>query len=226
MKKSSVLSLQEINDLIGKYNSELRKLEYQAGKIQEALFELQSMLGMPDRLPLEAPRSVDVEKFETLDVPAKSSSGLPMAEQAPVVRKRRGRKPKAANEKIIAEKGKKKTGGKEKKTGTPSGEKKPGYRLSQWDTFLLDTLADAGTTLINSELNERAQAYARNNGMDMSASDISGKLSRSIHKLANRRGVLVKMKYPGKGYAYALLDWIDEQGELLPRFQRDWSSNA
>jgi hypothetical protein len=46
-------------------------------------------------------------------------------------------------------------------------------------------------------------------------------LNRSIHKLTHRRGILIKVPYEGKGYAYALSNWVDEGGNLLEDYKRD-----
>lgn len=227
MKKPSILSLQEINDLISKYNSELRKLEYQATKIQEALYDLQRMSVNIEGLQLEAPKTLAEGKFETLEATPAAS-----AEQPATAPKRRGRKKKSETEKKPAA-AKSKRGRKPGVKATkqvpkaqptdqqPEG-KRGGYKLSIWDQFILDTLSTKGITLINSEIYNLAKDYAQDNDIDISNVELRGKLSRSIHKLANKRGEIIKVEFPGKGYAYALQNWVDGNGELHQKYQRNW----
>ncbi len=56
--------------------------------------------------------------------------------------------------------------------------------------------------------------------MNISRSQLRGKINRSIHKLTHKRGILVKVSFPGKGYAYALSSWFDENGKLLLKHKR------
>ena len=227
MKKTSALTLQEINDLIRKYNSELRKLEYQAEKIQEALFELQHMVGQMEGFSIEAPKTVAENKFLTLDVTPSGSEQK--AEQTGPKRRGRKKKSESSTTAPAPAPATAKTGKKGKTTQKSQGAsravaraegKKSGYKLSEWDNFILETLEKKGKSLINSEFYELAKEFVEENSISISNVELRGKLTRSLHKLANKRGSIVKVDFPGKGYAYALENWLDANGEIFAKYTR------
>lgn len=210
MKKSTVLTHHEINDLIRKYQSELRKLEYQVTKIQEALSDLHAM--QEDYAGQEQEVSSANGHSSTAVASSKSSSAAvkkqedPAKKPEPKSKGRPGRKPKAKTGKRIK---------KAKKSGRSSG-----YRLSVWDKFILNALEESNKTLINSELYEQAKEYAAENKIEIPNEKLRGKLSRSIHKLANKRKELVKVPFEGKGFAYALTNWVTAEGKLKQKYSR------
>jgi hypothetical protein len=46
------------------------------------------------------------------------------------------------------------------------------------------------------------------------------KLNRSLHKLANTKELLEKVEYSGRGYAYALKEWVNSKGLLPKKYAR------
>ena len=85
--------------------------------------------------------------------------------------------------------------------------KAKGYRLSEWDLFIMNSIRDAKKPMVNADIMDMAKAKNKKDKVTMSDIDLRGKLNRSIHKLANKRRDLVKTNYPGKGYAYGLAEW-------------------
>ena len=95
-----------------------------------------------------------------------------------------------------------------------------GYRLSDWDKFIIESLIDAQGPLINSDFMELAFEKNRNSKEVLSEDVVRGKLTRSIHKLANKRREITKINFSGKGFAYALPDWLNAKGELKTKYRR------
>ncbi len=95
-----------------------------------------------------------------------------------------------------------------------------GYRLSEWDYFVLDSLKEARMTLVNSDFFKLAAKKIKIEGIEISRSQLHGKINRSIHKLTHKRGILIKVQFSGKGFAYALSNWLDENGKLLLSYKR------
>lgn len=173
------LSKPEVRSLIEKYESELKKLMYQATKVRETILELRAQAGITE------PTLAD-EHFIFDELKKKSSVADLL---------------KSNIEVDLPE------------TGT-------GYRLSKWDHFILDSLRGTNMTLVNSELFKLATQQVKEEGLGLSEVQLRGKLNRSIHKLTHRRGILLKIPYEGKGYAYALSTWLDEEGKLLEIHER------
>jgi hypothetical protein len=95
-----------------------------------------------------------------------------------------------------------------------------GYKLSTWDNFILESLKDAGNVLINSDLQDRIGDWMKKEGIKADENTAKAKISRSIHKLANKKGDIVKTKYEGRGFAYGLKDWFNPNGSLKRKYQR------
>ena len=124
---------------------------------------------------------------------------------APKVAKKAGRKPKASARVSLK--------GEEKKL--------KGYRLSEWDIFIINSIKDANRVLVNAEIMDKAKAKNKKEKVTMDDLTLHGKLNRSIHKLANKRRDLIKVDFPGKGYAYGLAEWADEKGKIRVEFHQN-----
>lgn len=212
----SYLTKVEINDLIKKYQSELRKLEYQVSKTQLTIDELLEMIPMEqnDRYSSFSSRPAlqESEKREPafqeptpVSKPPANSGHETRAEGPTIQVKLAPPSPKA-----VVSKKKERPGMRKRKKG--------GYRLSEWDQFLLDTLENEQRLMLTSEFLDIGLEMQKGSEDPMSESEIKGKLSRSIHKLANKRGSIVKVQTSGKGFAYALRSWFTASGELKSRY--------
>lgn len=152
------------------------------------------------------------EKVET-----KTTESAPVAETTEAPKKKRGRPKKDATATAAAKPSKKKAS---KERTLKDEESTPkGYRLSDWDLFIINTIKKSGRVMVNFELMEKALARVKREKMDLDEMALRGKLNRSIHKLTNRRGDLVKVEdYPGKGFAYGLPEWRDENGNVRAEY--------
>jgi hypothetical protein len=207
------LNALEIRDLINRYKSELRKLDFQVEKTQGTIADLEAQLG--ERL-----------RYEDMEASAAPEA---VAQQTTPPAKKRGRPRKPEKAASNGAKPKKKAAsGSRKKSGpaarAPIGPKpmKRKRKLSEWDEFVLDTLKKSNTALISSELLDKAEKKnKRKSGSDkLTDIQLKRKLNQVLHKLANKRGAIVKTQYEGKGFAYGLPEWYDDDGHLKSEFQR------
>ena len=177
---STGLTNLELQDLINKYKSELRKLDYQIADVTATIAELEELL------------ETDLKRQDT----------------AVTIRKKRKRKP-----------------GRPSKIKTETREKikksrKEGYSLSVWDKFVLDGIKDSGKVLINTELLDIVKQKAIEKKIFTNDYLIKEKLNRVLQKLANRRKNIVKVKYQGRGFAYALPKWVNPNGSLDKQYEK------
>jgi hypothetical protein len=210
----------EIRDLLNRYRSEMRKLEFQMRRIQSTVEDLSEVLG-------EEPPTAPVRTASSSSTTKKRGPGRP-----PKKKKRGpGRPPKSESSKRGPGRPPKKKRGpgrppKKRGPGRPPksknkskrGRKKGSYRLSDWDKFILNTVDNADKPLINSELFDRAQEW--DTAKDMSDDDVKQYISRSIHKLANKHKTLNKVPYEGRGYAYATDKMVFNNGKLKKEYSR------
>lgn len=92
-----------------------------------------------------------------------------------------------------------------------------GYRLSDWDKFIIESLKTKQQALITQDFLDIAKD---NPDIKSGEAQIKVKLNRSLHKLANRKGVLAKVEHSGRGYAYALNEWVNAKGALPKKYAR------
>jgi hypothetical protein len=81
---------------------------------------------------------------------------------------------------------------------------KGGYRLSDWDQVLIDAVNKARQPLKKTELDALFQGHDLAKKAKMDDEAVYTKVSRVLHKLANKRGILKKVPTEGKGFAYTL----------------------
>ncbi len=194
----SHLTKLEIEDLINRYRSEMRKLQYQINNVQHAINDLYSL--MPDSGSVNGaspakPAASAPSTMSTVDSPAK---------------------PAAAKEKVTTAQEEE-----EDEDDLNIEQLGKGYRLSDWDLLIINALKSEKKVLINSDLFEAGRRKVEKDGVKMSDQDIKGKLNRSLHKLANKRGALKKIPHTGRGFAYALSTWVDKNGNLKDKYQRN-----
>ena len=236
MPKSN-LKLPELKELLVRYQGELNKLDYQSGKIKSIISDLEG-----DINSLES-KSISKLKAKTA---SKRKVGRPKkAEASTAAPKRRGRPPKAAaavTKKKTASKpvvvkskifdsastptpAKKRGRPKKAVAETPAKPQVPvtktdmgGYRLSEWDNFVLDTIKGKNKIVITKELIDQAPKYFKKPRLQ--ETEIKNKLNRSLHKLANKRKAILKVPYEGRGHAYALPEWQSKTaGSIMKKYQ-------
>ncbi len=206
--KVSQLTLEETQNLIESYQSQLKTVEFQTAHLQKVLGSLTKHLDK--KLKQKSREDARLAKAAKKPAASRSQTKKVVAEDAPAAKvsapAKSTRKSKPTTKrKVDGRKNRKITGG---------------YRLSEWDSFLLDTLKDQNRALINSEILDYAEAYNKSKGKAKLTNEIlRRKIAASMHKLANKRGEIVKTTYSGKGYAYALPEWT-RAGKLKKEFAR------
>lgn len=146
---------------------------------------------------------------------APSAGGTETSESPAKEKKSTGKRGRPRKVKAEGEEPKKKAGRK----GKSSDKSASGYRLSTIDNMIIEALTQRGKVMINSELLDYVENKADEIGEQLSADEIKLRISRSLQKLVNRRGDLVKVPYEGRGFAYALPKWLDGDN-VKNKFQR------
>lgn len=258
------MTVQEVEELMLRYSSEIRKLSYQIEQSQKALDDLKNQL---EEAPKQAaaPKTTAMEqqepaakkepaatkkepaakKAKASKATAKKTAAPKATETAAEAPKRgRGRPPKAGSKpaapKAAADAPKRGPGRppknagaspapvKEKKAKKPAApkvrtlaqeESKPkGYRLSEWDLFIVNTLKASKKAMVKADFSKKAMEKIKKEKLSLGEQELQGKLTRSIHKLSRKRGELIKTDYPGKGSAYGLAEWADAKGDIREEF--------
>lgn len=219
------LSPLEIRDLINQYRSDLRKLHFKTVKTQAIVKELEQYvteaeeaLAIEEAKIQELPAAPAVQVAKESDEGTDTPSAASKAKATP--KKKPGPKPGKA-------KGKKKTSSrgpgrppkkKEEKAAKPKGKRgRPAGKLSEWDNLVLQSLKDKKKVLTTSDF---AKIAVEDPSIKSGEAQIKVRLNRALHKLANKQELLSKVDHPGRGFAYALRDWLDRKGNLPKKYER------
>jgi len=104
------------------------------------------------------------------------------------------------------------------KRGRKKGSKATGYKLNEWDQALVDAIRTKGKVMINSEMVDVFDTLNQSMKLGLKEADLKNKLNRTLTKLANRRDILAKTSYSGKGFAYGLNEWL-RNGKMMKKYQ-------
>ena len=88
------------------------------------------------------------------------------------------------------------------------------YPLSEWDKIILDIVSESGKAQLSKDIYEKAFAKSKEVGIFIDEIKSKAKINQCLVKLTNRRSDLKKVKYGGRGFAYCLPEWINENGIL------------
>lgn len=88
------------------------------------------------------------------------------------------------------------------------------YPLSDWDKIILDIISESGKAQLSKDIYEKAFAKSKEVGIFIDEIKSKAKINQCLVKLTNRRNDLKKVKYGGRGFAYCLPEWINENGIL------------
>jgi hypothetical protein len=88
------------------------------------------------------------------------------------------------------------------------------YPLSDWDKIILDIISESGKAQLSKDIYEKAFAKSKEVGIFIDEIKSKAKINQCLVKLTNRRSDLKKVKYGGRGFAYCLPEWINENGIL------------
>lgn len=92
---------------------------------------------------------------------------------------------------------------------------KRNFPLSEWDKLIINTLQESGKVMINQEIYDSIVDELKARELFRDEMKAKAKLNQSLVKLANRRGDLIKVRFEGRGFAYALPEWME--GSRLKR---------
>ncbi len=85
----------------------------------------------------------------------------------------------------------------------PEKTRKP-YPLSTWDKLVLEVIKDNGKPTTSKEIYDKVMAKAEKMGIAMDEAKMKAKINQCLVKLSGRRDDLKKLKYGGRGFAYAI----------------------
>ena len=88
------------------------------------------------------------------------------------------------------------------------------YPLSDWDKIILDIISESGKAQLSKDIYEKAFVKSKEVGIFIDEIKSKAKINQCLVKLTNRRNDLKKVKYGGRGFAYCLPEWINENGIL------------
>jgi hypothetical protein len=202
----------EIHDLINKYNSELKKLEFQIEEVKMTISGLENMMkdvNLREKVTFAKVKSR--KKIEPDKIP--SGKGSVLSQKKKEFKTEAKIKIKKA---AVDNKHAKKVSA---KNADLNAETK-GYKLSDWDNFVIQSIDQSGKILITAEIIDLVKNKMISSGKKTTDKEIKNKVTRSLQKLVNRRGDLSKVSYKGKGFAYAMPKWVDKKGKINSDFKR------
>lgn len=95
----------------------------------------------------------------------------------------------------------------------PKKERKP-YPLSQWDKFIIESITANGHATLSKDIYASVKDKAIAADIFVNDDKSKAKINQCLVKLTNRRNDLRKVKYKGRGFAYALPEWYDDRNRL------------
>lgn len=101
-----------------------------------------------------------------------------------------------------------------------SNPRKP-YPLSSWDKIILDIISENEKAMLSKDIYDNVFKRAKDVGIFIDDIKSKAKINQCLVKLANRRSDLIKVKYGGRGYAYCLPEWVNENGTLKKEYKTD-----
>lgn len=195
----------EIEQLISVYHSELRQLTYRVLSVRKNIEQLETALTKQSQTKRQSLVSAPAVVANKPAAPILAAPAVTATVSAP--------SPSTSSSS--------KSGSKApKKVSMPEPVQVRRVRkLSPWDQFIMTTLQTKDKVLIMSEFLEIVK-----NDFDgakgWTEAKIKSKLNAVFHKLANKKGSIVKISFEGRGFAYALPKWLNPAGELKKKYRR------
>lgn len=229
------LSSSEIQDLINKYHSELKKLEFQVDEVITTIAQLERFLENVSGREKYAVSKVKVRKSKSLSItPSASSTSIKKGVRGRPKKIKEVEKAgpkKTTAKKAVAKKGIAKKSVAKRAVPVKTAKKanfakkakkaeKNGYKLSSWDQYVIESIKQSNQIRITQEIIDFVKNKATADKLNTSEEEIKNKVTRSLQKLANRRNDIIKVPYKGKGFAYAIPAWFSSKGKLDSKFKR------
>jgi hypothetical protein len=169
------LSFLERRELLEKYRSDLRKVDFERDYLTQLIQRLENELQIPST-QMAAPQQQRAYS-------APKTVAAPAAAKAP-----------------------KKTRSYSKSSGADTLEKQRAYgiKLSSWDVLMLNTLENITEPLNSGSLLEIFEAENASLSKPLDDKQLRNALSRTVHKLANKKDIVLKDNFAGKGFLYTL----------------------
>lgn len=173
---SDYLSFLEKRELLEKYRSDLRKVEFERDYLTSLILRLENELQIPTATAQKANDTVHY----TQSVAQPVSKPVKVAKQAavPSEQKASGKKSKLSSE--------------------------YGFKISKWDDVMLKALSNAQKPLNAGALLEAFESANSKLAEPLDDKQLRNALSRTVNKLANKRDTVKKQNFGGKGYLYSL----------------------
>ena len=92
------------------------------------------------------------------------------------------------------------------------------YPLSDWDNIILNILKDEGRPQLSKDLYDKCFVRAEELGISMDETRNKAKINQCLVKLTSRRHDIEKVRYGGRGFAYCLPEWVDEDGRIKKEY--------
>lgn len=198
MNNLSELNELDILDLLNEYQSEMRKLRHKAAFVNSKISALEQELENIKNKKSRAKAFVDVLEEFPEETPhssiKKTSTPIDISIKKPATKKRTRK----------------------------AAPKKPGRKpqpLSQWDQMIYDSIAEHGRIMLSRDIYVSLEKKATEAGVFISEEHTRVKLNQCLVKMTSPKRMDVhKVNHPGRGYAYAIPQWVDKEGNALPEF--------
>jgi len=193
----------EIEQLISVYHSELRQLTYRVLSVRKNIEQLETALTKQSQSKRQSLVSAPAVVANKPTAPILSAPAVTATVSVPSTSSSSKSGPKAP-----------------KKVSMPEPVQVRRVRkLSPWDQFIMTTLQSKDKVLIMSEFLEIVKNDFEG-AKGWTEAKIKSKLNAVFHKLANKKGSIVKISFEGRGFAYALPKWLNPAGELKKKYRR------
>ena len=193
----------EIEQLISVYHSELRQLTYRVLSVRKNIEQLETALTKQSQTKRQSVVSAPAVVANKPAAPILAAPAVTATISAPSTSSSSKSGSKAP-----------------KKVSMPEPVQVRRVRkLSPWDQFIMTTLQSKDKVLIMSEFLEIVKNDF-DGAQGWTEAKIKSKLNAVFHKLANKKGSIVKISFEGRGFAYALPKWLNPAGELKKKYRR------
>lgn len=169
------LNFLERRELLEKYRSDLRKVDFERDYLTQLIHRLENELQIPSA-PVAAPA-------QRVQYTPKAAATAAVAAATP-------KAPRAYS--------------KSNSENTLEKQQTYGFKLSDWDVLMLDTVENITEPLNSGSLLEVFEARNAELAKPLDDKQLRNALSRTVHKLANKKDVILKEEFAGKGFLYTL----------------------
>ncbi len=188
--QENYLNFLEKRELLEKYRSDLRKIDFERDYLTSIIERIEKEL----QLPVGTTSVVtEVEQVKVV-----TPAPAPVVVTTPVEKVAKPVAVKAATPQVRT------TPSKPESVQLKKGERFYGFKLSAWDTLMLEILENTAEPLNSSALLDIFENKNNSLAKPLDDKQLRNALSRTVHKLANKKDVVLKQEFEGKGFLYTL----------------------